>query len=101
MFRRLPDPLTGTTSPSCAFTFDGNEIEAFPDESVASALLRSGVPAFRSHPLDGTPRLPFCMMGVCQECLVKTDGGSVRRACLMPIEHGLNIEPATVLESEE
>lgn len=90
MFRRLPDPESTHTS-TCRFEFNGEPVYGYAGESVAAALLRANVPAVRLHPIDGSPRLPYCMMGVCQECLVCVDGGAVRRACLLPATEGLRI----------
>ena len=42
-------------------------------------------------PRTGSPRGAFCMMGVCQECLVRIDG-VLRQACLTPVEDGMRVE---------
>lgn len=93
MFRRLPDPKNAHTE-ACQFEFNGGLVEGYVGESVAAALLRADVPFVRLHPIDGSPRLPYCMMGVCQECLVCVDGGAARRACLMAVADGLKVTPA-------
>jgi len=90
MFRRLHDPAEAVSS-TCRFEFDGQFIAAHPGETVAAALLRSDTPICRTHPVDGSPRAPFCMMGVCQECLVCVNDGLVRRACLLPVSEGLRV----------
>lgn len=90
MFRRLPEPEHVQSQP-CRFEFNGHMVNGYVGESVAAALLRAHVPSVRLHPIDGSPRLPFCMMGVCQECLVCLDGGAARRACLMPVAEGLKV----------
>ena len=45
----------------------------------------------RRSPRTGSPRGAFCMMGVCQECLVRIDG-MLRQACLTPVEDGMRVE---------
>ena len=55
----------------CHFVFEGQTLQGHAGESVAAAVLRAGVSRLRRHPVDGSPRMPFCMMGVCQECLVQ------------------------------
>lgn len=99
MFRRLHD--TGhVPAQSYRFQFDGRDVEGFAGESVAAALLRAGVTSFRLHPIDASPRLPYCMMGVCQECLVCVEDGPARRACLLPVAEGLRVGPATGKDAE-
>ena len=59
-------------------------------DTVAAALLASGRWTFRRDQ-DGAARGPFCLMGVCQECLVEIDGVPNRRACLLPVAQGMRI----------
>lgn len=76
---------------SVAFTFEGRSLTARADDSVASALLAAGETAFRSTTVSGTARGPFCMMGVCFECLVEIDGAPNRQACMIPVSEGMNV----------
>jgi hypothetical protein len=99
MFRRLPTP-DGAVDRTCCIDFGGRSVEAHVGESAAAALLRADVPAFRVHPVDGTERWPYCMMGVCQECLVCTPEGDTARACLMLVREGLRLRPAGVVRDE-
>ena len=55
------------------------------------ALLCAGRLDVRRSPRTGSPRGAFCMMGVCQECLVRVDG-VLRQACLTPVEDGMRVE---------
>lgn len=59
--------------------------------SVAAALLASGVTRFRSTPVSGSARAPYCMMGVCFECLMEIDGEPNRQACLIEVGEGMRI----------
>ncbi len=68
---------------------DGRPIDAERGLSLAAALLRAGIRRCAKVP-DGLPRGAFCMMGVCQECLVEVDGVQ-RQACLVAIEPGMQI----------
>jgi predicted molibdopterin-dependent oxidoreductase YjgC len=65
-------------------------IEAFPGETVAAVLLVSGQAVFR-YSRTGEGRGPFCLMGICQECLVEIDGIPNRRSCLQPVAEGMQI----------
>ncbi|CAN7371059.1 (2Fe-2S)-binding protein [Mesorhizobium sp. LjNodule214] len=83
-FRRLNEaPSTAT------IVFDGQAISCQAGESVAAALLAAGVDHFRTTPVSGAPRLPFCMIGNCFDCLVEIDGRSDRQACLSIVADGM------------
>jgi predicted molibdopterin-dependent oxidoreductase YjgC len=86
MFRRL-EPGPGDVR----FSFDGREIIARPDESVAVALLAAGETSLRETPVSGAPRAPYCMMGVCFDCLVEIDGVGNRQACLTQVAEGMRV----------
>jgi predicted molibdopterin-dependent oxidoreductase YjgC len=88
LFRRLPDD----PRPSVRLFVDGAEIEAREGDSVAAALLASGLDARRVSVVGGEPRLPYCMMGVCFDCLVTVDGVGNRQGCLVPVRAGMRVE---------
>ena len=88
MFRRLPD-LGGA---SLRFSIDGRPATGRAGDSVAAALLAAGVEACRTTPVSGAPRAPYCMMGVCFECLVVIDGVGNRQGCLVPLDEGMRVE---------
>jgi predicted molibdopterin-dependent oxidoreductase YjgC len=88
MFRRLPD----RADEAVVFTFDGRSVTARPGDTVAVALLAAGITACRHTPVSGAPRGPFCMMGVCFECLVTVDGRSSRQACMTEVTAGMLVE---------
>lgn len=87
MFRRLYESGGGQVT----VTIDGVEIEAEAGEPVAAVLLRSAPCCARFHPVSGRPRAPYCMMGVCFDCLAVIDGTSAQ-ACLTPVHDGMKIE---------
>lgn len=68
---------------------DGEPVAAHAGESVAAALLAAGRLRLRNSP-GGNPRGAFCMMGVCQECVVECDGAAVA-SCQTPCRPGLAI----------
>jgi D-hydroxyproline dehydrogenase subunit gamma len=88
MFRRAPDRIRDQVT----FTFDGTPITAPAGDSVAAALLAVGIRVCRTTPVSGAPRGPYCMMGVCFECLVRIDGVSNRQGCLVPVREGMTVE---------
>jgi len=69
--------------------FEGTEIIAFEGETIAAALIASGILATRISPA-GHARGPFCFMGSCQECAVRVDGRKVL-ACATPVAEGLAV----------
>ncbi|KAJ0345849.1 hypothetical protein COL154_013925, partial [Colletotrichum chrysophilum] len=76
---------------SVAFTFEGRPLTAMKGDSVASALLAAGEEVFRSSPVSDVDRGPFCMMGVCFDCLVEIDGAPNRQACMTPVSEGMKV----------
>lgn len=71
---------------------EGQKFTAHEGDTVAAALLASGIDARRSTAVSGAPRLPYCMMGVCFDCLVTVDGVGNRQGCLIPVAPGMKIE---------
>ena len=89
MFRRLPDLVAGEAA---TITVDGRTVTARAGDSVAAALLAAGIDACRTTPVSGAARAPYCMMGVCFDCLVTIDGQGSRQACLTPVRDGMAVE---------
>ena len=87
MFRRLHD----TAGAGVRITVDGHEVRAREGESVAAAMLAAGVESFRTTPVSGAARAPYCMMGACFDCLVTIDGAGSRQACLVPVREGMKV----------
>ena len=73
------------------FTFDGRDMTAQPGQSIAAALLASGIRSWRTTRVDGRPRGLFCGIGACQDCLVEVDGRRGVRACVAPARAGTSI----------
>jgi D-hydroxyproline dehydrogenase subunit gamma len=73
-----------------AIEVDGVRVDAYPGESLATALLAAGVRAFR-RTRSNAPRGPVCNMGVCFECVVVVDGEPFMRACATPVREGMQV----------
>lgn len=71
---------------------DGRELRAEAGGNLAAALLASGFRPFRTTPVNGMPREPFCMMGVCFDCLARIDGTPNRQTCLESVRDGMVVE---------
>ena len=55
-------------------------------------LLAAGVETCRTSAVGGEPRAPYCLMGVCFECLVTVDGVGNQQGCLVPLRPGMKVE---------
>ncbi len=62
------------------------------DISVAAAALLCGLGSVRETPVTGAGRLPYCMMGICFDCLMKIDGQPNQRACQLTVAAGMTVE---------
>jgi len=72
------------------FRYDGRDVAAHEGESIAAALLASGVRGMDGQAVSSMPRRLFCAMGVCQQCVVVVDGARVE-ACRTPVRRGLEV----------
>jgi D-hydroxyproline dehydrogenase subunit gamma len=87
----MPFERTDTGGRTVRLTFDGAPIEAREGESLAAALIAAGHTALRTTTVSGAPRGPFCMMGVCFECLVEIDGVGNQQACMLTVREGMAV----------
>lgn len=74
-----------------SLTFEGAALIVPAGVSVAAALLAAGVQDFRSSVVGQVPRAPYCMMGICFECLVEIDGVPARQSCLVVVADGMEV----------
>lgn len=87
MFRKLHKPDTGVIT----IDIDGVTVAAEIGESAAAVLLRQAEPWSRKTPITQTKRAPYCMMGVCFDCLAEVDGVASVQTCLTPVREGMRI----------
>ncbi len=87
MFRRLTERGGALT-----IFVDGVAMPAREGDSIAAALLAAGHAACRLSAVSGVPRGPYCLMGVCFDCLVMIDGVANRQACMTLVRDGMRIE---------
>jgi len=97
MYASLPDAPGSQVS----ITVDGKPISVPAGASVAAALLLAGAVPSRANPVSGAPRAPYCMMGVCFECLVEIDGIPERQACMIAAAEGMRVRRAPRTLSSE
>ena len=70
---------------------DGQPVAAHEGETLAAALAAAGRTVLRHSLCAGTARGAFCLIGVCQECLVRVDG-RLRQACRVGVADGQVVE---------
>lgn len=87
MFRKLHDP----GSHAVTIYIDGAPVTAEMGETVAAVLLREPVGWSRKTPVSQSPRAPYCLMGVCFECLTEVDGVASVQACVTLVKPGMRI----------
>lgn len=88
MFKRLEkNPAKQVT-----IFIDGVPFEVPAGETVAAAVLASGIRYTRTTPVSKAPRAPFCLMGVCYECLMVINGLPNQRACRQYVAEGMIIK---------
>ena len=90
MFRKLHEPVSGVT-----IEIDGVRAVAERGESVAAVLLRQEDAWSRLSPVSLTKRAPYCMMGVCFECLATIDGVPSVQTCLREVRDGMRVARET------
>jgi predicted molibdopterin-dependent oxidoreductase YjgC len=87
MFRRRPDADPATI----AVIVEGRTALVPPGASAAAAVLVAGFRHIRETPVEGRERSPYCMMGICFDCLVEIDGVPNRQACMVPVADGMKV----------
>ncbi len=71
---------------------NGQKIQASQGLTVAALALTQGLRYTRATPVSNSKRSPFCMMGVCYDCLMVIDGKANQRACATYVKKGMQIE---------
>ncbi len=85
MFRRID----GDDRAEIEIFVEGTSVQARAGDTVSVALLASGRDVRRDTAVSGAKRLPYCMMGVCFDCLVVVDGVPGTRACMTWVREGM------------
>lgn len=91
MFKQLADP----ERKSFSVLIDGATVAAREGETVAAVLLRAPPHIARHTPVKETPRAPYCLMGVCFDCLATVDGETSVQTCLIEAQPGMRIDRPT------
>jgi len=101
MFKRAD----GNANVEITFEFEGQTVTARRGDSIAAALLAADEIVFRSTSERRRPRGPFCMMGICFDCLVIINGEPNQQACQARAVNGMSVRrqigAATLSADEE
>ena len=81
------------------FLFEGEPIQAFEGDTIASALFASGRRVFSRSFKYHRPRGLLCCSGQCPNCLLQIDGVPSVRSCLEPARAGADVKAQNVLGS--
>ncbi|MCY1528830.1 2Fe-2S iron-sulfur cluster binding domain protein [compost metagenome] len=92
MFKRLDEAQRQAQGAPVRVTVNGAELQCRQGDSVAAALFAGGVQACRDTAVNEVPRGPYCMMGVCYDCLVTIDGQANQQGCMTAVREGMKIE---------
>lgn len=90
MFKRMDNPDIGTKT--VRLTIEGKEITALSGDTVAAAMLVSGFVHTRITPVNENKRAPYCMMGICFDCIVEINGIPNQRACQILVQDGMRVK---------
>jgi predicted molibdopterin-dependent oxidoreductase YjgC len=92
MFKRLPEAQQAMRQHPVAVTINGLSVQCREGDTVAAAMFAAGFVDCRDSAVSGVPRGPYCMMGICYDCLVIIDGQPNQQGCMTPVREGMNIE---------
>ncbi len=87
MFR----PRSEGRRPTVAVTVEGRTVVVPAGASAAAAVLAAGFDSIRETPGEGSERAPYCMMGVCFDCLAEIDDVPNRQSCMVGVQPAMRI----------
>jgi hypothetical protein len=88
MFALLPE----YSGDAVTVTVNGEAVSVPHGFTAAAAMLLHTEGATRTTAVSGQGRAPYCMMGVCFECLMQIDGEPNQQGCLVIVREGMRIE---------
>ncbi|MCL2841042.1 MAG: (2Fe-2S)-binding protein [Defluviitaleaceae bacterium] len=74
------------------FTFDGTEISAFDNETIAVALHAAGIRTLSHSVNKHRPRGLYCAIGNCSSCVMIVDGEANVKTCITLVQDGMVVE---------
>lgn len=92
MFKRVASTANSHKSHWLNISIDGMDINVREGETVAAAVMLLNDSPYRRTLISGAARAPYCLMGVCFECLVTIDGVKDRQACMVQVAEGMVVQ---------
>ena len=86
MFQKLPE-----AADAVLVHVEGRAIRVPAGATAAAAALIAGLVSTRTSPATNEPRAPYCMMGVCFECLMIIDDEPSQQGCMVTVRPGMRI----------
>jgi sarcosine oxidase, subunit alpha len=77
---------------SITIYWKGLSLQAYQGETIAAALIASGIRVFNHHHLDGSPQGIFCANGQCSQCMVLVNGYPLK-SCMELVSPNMKVEP--------
>lgn len=90
MFKRVKTAIPA--SQTVTLTIEDVETVTSQEDTVAAAMLAAGFTHNRITPVKGKQRGPYCLMGICFDCLVEIDGVPNQRACQTLVQEGMRVK---------
>jgi hypothetical protein len=81
--------------------FEGKTLRVQKDLNVATALLGAGISNFRVTTINNENRGPYCMMGICFDCLINIDGMDNQQSCMVKVNDGMKINRQIIRNSSQ
>jgi len=79
--------------------FENKALNVPKDYNVATALLWAGVSDFRKTTLNNESRGPYCVMGLCFDCLININGLDNQQSCTIQVSDGMKIKRQAINSS--
>lgn len=74
------------------FTFNGQTLEGYEGEPIATALHAAGVKVLGHSRVHKRPRGFYCAIGNCSSCLMTVDSKPNVRVCVEKLREGMKVE---------
>ena len=90
MYKKINDPIT--YAKTIKLTIEGKDTTAHQGDTVAAAMLLAGFNFTRTTPENEKRRAPYCMMGICFDCLVEINDIPNQRSCQTLVQEGMRVK---------
>ena len=83
--------LTFDRGERITFSYNGRELTAYSNETIAAALHAAGIRRLGHSPELHRPRGLFCAIGNCSSCFMVVNGEPNMRICVMKVKPGMQV----------